>query len=77
MDEASLRRLRTRMAKVDEMPPSLRALVHEHGLTIINAFLDQGWDKPRGIAHIIRTIREGSYEIGDRRAAPKLRKETP
>ena len=72
MDEVSLRRLRARMDKIDGMSPALRALVHEHGLTIVQAFLDHGLGKPRAIAHIIRCIRQGSYEIGDRSDQPKI-----
>lgn len=72
LDDAAQARVRGRMKWVDAQPPEVRALIHEHGLTIIKAFLDCGVKKPRHIRHLISAIREGSKEIGDRTAAPML-----
>lgn len=54
------------MAQIDAMPAELRALVHEHGYTIVRAFLDCGVTKPKHIQHLIDTVRHGSQEIGKR-----------
>ncbi len=72
MDEDAIKRVQARMAKVDAMPPPLRALVHDHGLTIIQAFLDHGITRPRTIRHIIQVVQRGSYEIGDRTDRPRI-----
>lgn len=61
--QADLRR-KKRMARVDAMSPELRACVHEYGLTIVMAFLDHHISDHRTIHHLVRTVREGSYEIG-------------
>jgi hypothetical protein len=65
-DAAGMDRVKRRMATIDAMPKELRALVHEHGLTVIQAFVDGGLTKPKSINHIIDTIRRGSGEIGPR-----------
>jgi hypothetical protein len=63
-DAAGMDRVKRRMATIDAMPKELRALVHEHGLTVIQAFVDSGLTKPKAINHIIDTIHRGSTEIG-------------
>lgn len=55
----------TRMDRVDRMPADLRACVHDFGLTVVDAFLAHGIIKPRIIRHLVKTVREGSVEIGD------------
>lgn len=60
------------MARVDAMPPELRALVYEHGLTVVDAFIQCGVTKASRIQHLIKTVRQGSVEIGNRNDAPLL-----
>lgn len=64
-----------RMSRVDAMPPDIRALVHEWGLSITQAFLECGVTNPRHIRHIINMVlnetraplgRPNSYQ-GERR----------
>lgn len=45
-----------RMDKIDRMPPELRALVHEYGLTVVNTLLQCGVTNPRRIKHIVETV---------------------
>lgn len=61
-----------RMNRVDGFPPEIRALVHEEGLTVIDAFFDCGVTKARQIRHLIEVVRKGSVEIGNRSNAPLL-----
>lgn len=60
------------MAKVDAMTAPLRALVHEHGLTIVQSFLDCGVSNPKHIQHLVSVVRKGSVEVGNRTHAPNL-----
>jgi hypothetical protein len=39
--------------RVDEMPPQLRACVHEFGLEIVSAFVQIGITEPRHIRHLV------------------------
>lgn len=61
-----------RMDMVDSMTAPLRNLVHEHGLTVVKAFLDLGVSNPRHIQHLITTVQKGSVEIGNRTHSPNL-----
>ena len=45
-----------RMAAIDQLPPETRALVHEYGWAIIDAFLAVGVKKPKQIKHLIETV---------------------
>jgi hypothetical protein len=45
-----------RMARVDDMPPDLRALVNEYGLAVVDACMQNGVRKPRRIRHIVETV---------------------
>lgn len=60
------------MNRVDSLPPDIRALVHEHGLTIIDSFLAVGVTKAKHIRHLINVVRQGSVEIGNRTDSPLL-----
>ena len=51
-----------RMARVDAMPPELRACVHEHGLSIVDACMQLGIRKPKHINHLVSTVRNQSYQ---------------
>ncbi len=68
MTEQDLRaekRRKARMDFIDKLPPELRACVHEHGFTIVDAFLQAGVRKPKHINHIIARVRKGSREVGN------------
>lgn len=71
MDAAGHARAISRMEKIDKMPEGIRALVHEYGLGVVQAFLDIGVTKPKQIAHLIGTVQRGSNEVGDRTRSPK------
>jgi hypothetical protein len=73
MDEDALVRVRNRMSRVDNFPPQIRALIYEHGLGIIDAFIHCGVTDPRRIAHLIDTVRKGSGEIGDRSQSDEMK----
>lgn len=49
-------RRKARMDKVDAMTPGMRALVHEYGSTVVDAFLDIGVRKERHIRHLVETV---------------------
>lgn len=70
VDEIGRARIIARMDRVDSMSPDVRAIVHEHGLTIVDAFLQCGVTKAKHMRHLINTIRAGSYEIGNRSELP-------
>lgn len=59
--ESQARRAK-RMARIDAMPPDIRACVHDFGLTIVQAMLEAGVKKAKHIRHIVRTVRDGSYQ---------------
>mgnify|MGYP007100071970 CR=1 FL=1 len=45
-----------RMSKIDELPQGVRALVHEYGYNVVNAFLNIGVTKPNHIKHLVETV---------------------
>lgn len=45
-----------RMSAIDRMPPEMRALVNEYGLTVVTACTDLGVAKPRQIRHLVEAI---------------------
>lgn len=45
-----------RMSALDELPPELRALVHEYGSNVVHAFMDCGVTKPNRIKHLVETV---------------------
>jgi hypothetical protein len=47
---------RSRMDRVDNFPPEVRALVHEYGLNVVGAFLQCGVTSPRQIRHLVNTV---------------------
>lgn len=53
-----------RMARIDAMPKEIRELVHEFGLTMVQAFLDQKITKPSSIRHLILQVQRGSLDTG-------------
>lgn len=44
-----------RMEAIDRLPPEIRELVHEYGLTIVKAHLDLGIKKAKQIRHLVET----------------------
>lgn len=45
-----------RMASVDALPPEIRALIHQYGLMVVDAFLRIGITKPNHIRHLVETV---------------------
>lgn len=72
MDQPSQQRAIARMQRVDDMPAEMRELVHDFGLTIVDAFVQSGVTKPNRIRHLIATVMKGAQEIGDRTDAPRM-----
>lgn len=52
------------MARIDSMPKEIRELIHEYGLTVVQAFLDLGVTRPTSIRHLIRQVQTGSNDPG-------------
>lgn len=56
-----------RMDKMDKYPPALRALIHEYGYMVVDAFIAIGVTKPKHIEHLIKCVlrelspMQGSY----------------
>jgi hypothetical protein len=59
-----IEKIRARMDRIDAMPADIRALIHEYGLTVVQAFVDQGVTKATGIRHLIQQVARGSVEPG-------------
>lgn len=53
---AWLERVYARMDRVDQMPPDVRAVVHDWGLTIVDSFMGSGVKSARHMRHIINTV---------------------
>lgn len=51
-----------RMERIDAMPADIRACVHEYGLSIVQAMLDAGVKKGKHMHHIVKMVREGSFQ---------------
>lgn len=47
---------RKRMERVDQFDPAIRALVHEYGLCVVQAYWDLGVRKPNHIRHLVETV---------------------
>lgn len=61
-----------RMNRIDAMPADVRGVVHDYGLTVVDAFIQCGVTKAKHMRHLINTVRQGSVEIGNRTDAPLL-----
>jgi hypothetical protein len=64
-NEEYLARARERMRQIDSLSPDVRQLVHEHGWTVVNAFLKLGVTKAKHIRHLIQTVKNGSDAYGN------------
>lgn len=53
-----------RMDRIDKMPKEIRELIHEHGLTVVQSFLDHGVTSAKAITHLIKAVRTGSIDPG-------------
>ena len=45
-----------RMARVDSYPPEIRELIHDYGLSVVQAFLDCGVREQRHIRHLVEVV---------------------
>jgi len=52
---------------VDRLPPQLRALVHEYGLSVVTEFVQHGVTKPAAVRQIVRAVMLGAREPGNAR----------
>jgi hypothetical protein len=50
------KRRRARMARIDAMPPEVRALVHQYGFHVVHTIMEAGVTKPAQIRNIVETI---------------------
>jgi len=57
-------KIKARMARIDALPKDIRELIHEFGLTVVQAFLDQKVTKAYAIRHLIEQVQRGSNEPG-------------
>jgi hypothetical protein len=64
MDNAQREKIVARMSYIDSLPKDIRELVHEHGFTVVKAFLDQKITKAAAIKHLIGTVKTGSIDPG-------------
>ncbi len=62
IEEEREAKVRARMSRIDALPKDIRELIHEHGLSVVQAFLDHGLTKAKAIRHIITQVRTGSIE---------------
>lgn len=64
MNNTQREKIVARMSYIDSLPKDVRELVHEHGFTVVKAFLDQKITKASAIRHLIDTVRTGSIDPG-------------
>lgn len=60
-------RAQKRMARIDAMPPELRAVVYEYNLEVVWEFLQHGVKKPSSIKHLIDTVLGADHKNGQAR----------
>ena len=53
------------MNRIDAMPKDVREVIHDHGLTVVDALLTAGITKARVMRHLIDVIRQGSSAWGN------------
>ena len=56
--------IKAKMDRVDALTPEMRALVHDYGKAIVDAFASAGVTKGKIIRNIITTIWRGQSELG-------------
>lgn len=49
-------RVERRMARIDALSPELRAVVHDLGWSVVEAFLQNGVNKPRQIRRLVQVV---------------------
>lgn len=50
------RRRLNRMQSVDRLAPEMRKVVHDYGLNVVQAFIDNGIVRPNIIRHLVETV---------------------
>jgi hypothetical protein len=45
-----------RMEAIDQLPPNLKAVVHDWGWYIVKSFMDCGVTKPKHMRHLIEVV---------------------
>jgi hypothetical protein len=61
------KRAAKRMARVDALPPEMRAVVYEYNLEVVQEFLNHGVSRPSAIKHLIDTVRAAPFGNGQPR----------
>lgn len=64
---ATAERAAKRMARVDDMPRELRAVVYEYGLEIVQEFVNHGVTTPNRIKYLVDVVRNAELPTGQRR----------
>lgn len=64
MNQQQHEKIVARMDRIDAMPKEIRELIHEYGLTMVQAFIDQKITKPNVIRHLIQQVQRGSLDVG-------------
>lgn len=67
-----VKRARERMARVDQFPPDVRALVHEFGLEVVQEFWNHNIRRPNAMRHLIETV-QGKYADGRNKIRPNVK----
>ena len=67
-----VKRARERMARVDQFPPDIRALVHEFGLEVVQEFWNHNVRRPNAMRHLIETV-QGKYADGRNKIRPNVK----
>lgn len=71
MVEIDNEKRRKRMEQIDALSPEVRAIVHEEGWTIVDAFMRAGVTRAKIIRHLIMTVRSGSYNGAFNPSSPR------
>ena len=50
------RKRRERMAKVDQLEPEMRELVHQYGFNIVDNFMRLGITRPKHVRHLVEMV---------------------
>lgn len=64
LHSATADRARKRMARVDALPSSMRAVVHEYSLEVVQEFLNNGVRDPAAVRRMIEAVLLNGYDSG-------------
>jgi hypothetical protein len=53
------------MDRIDSLPKDVREVIHDHGLTVVDALLTAGITKGNVMRHLITVIKQGSSAWGN------------